>query len=205
MSSRESAINRWSRQPPIPPSPPPRRDGDGRTDLRHAICSQRGMSVGREEYNASVRAGSNQRRATIRWGGGRVVIAAFGVELIQREAVGMVVHVLVGIMFEQSGGATVRTTREPSSTGGRGDQFTICRYNLRHASPVTCLDLKHIMVVAVVVVVVARTPHSSSSSSSSSFFHHRAGGGGEALASDGGTRRHLGGSRSCSVDTTALS
>ena len=45
----------------------------------------------------------------------------------------------------------MRATLEPSSAGGRGDQFTICRYNLRHASPVTCLDLKHIMVVVGVV------------------------------------------------------
>ena len=91
----------------------------GRTDLRHAICSQRGMSVGREEYNASVRAGSNQRRATIRWGG-RFVIAAFGVELIQREAVGMVVHVLVGIMFARAGGRhRARDTRTVIS-GGEG-------------------------------------------------------------------------------------
>ena len=86
----------------------------GGTALRHAICSQRGMSVGREEYNASVRAGSNQRRATIRWGG-RFVIAAFGVELIQREAVGMVVHVLVGIMFSADASA-VTTQHSPRFT-----------------------------------------------------------------------------------------
>jgi hypothetical protein len=73
-------------------------------------------------------------------GGGRVVIAAFGVELIQREAVGMVVHVLVGIMFP------ARQSKSLQQSGGGGDQFTICRYNLRHASPVTCLDLKHITV-----------------------------------------------------------
>jgi hypothetical protein len=101
------------------------------------------------------------RAGVIRWGG-RIVIAAFGVELIQREAVGMVVHVLVGIMFAQSGvHHRAHVTCEPSSTGGRGDQFTICRYNLRHASPVTCLDLKHIMVV--VVVVVVRPPHTAAS------------------------------------------
>jgi hypothetical protein len=55
----------------------------------------------------SVKLKRRNRAGVIRWGG-RVVIAAFGVELIQREAVGMVVHVLVGIMFAQSGGATVR-------------------------------------------------------------------------------------------------
>jgi hypothetical protein len=99
-----SGLPKFPLRPSAGPSRTQRRRGTAYTRtqfnssaLRVCECSYASGSGASSELKAAKHIKHTNERCGS--GEGRIVIAAFGVELIQREAVGMVVHVLVGIMF----------------------------------------------------------------------------------------------------------